>query len=204
MSDWHIHTTIGQLAQLELNLNNVAHDISSTVFSALLIQAIHSVGWHHEGKQFMCSHSDGSLTMWNLRNTTKPIQITFPHGEELTSYKSIVTVTPPASGLLTGRAVWPDESSDDMGASILRPGIARQINQAYNQDTYVLLLRVRLKKLESKWKWRIKEIARPTAAGGCIITADLLRLLPWWLDAAVGSHLICCVWMSHCAQDEDW
>ena len=53
------------------------------------MQAIHSVGWHHEGKQFMCSHSDGSLTMWNLRNTTKPIQITFPHGEELQSFKSI-------------------------------------------------------------------------------------------------------------------
>ncbi|XP_053734214.1 syntaxin-binding protein 5-like isoform X9 [Synchiropus splendidus] len=44
-------------------------------------EAIHSVSWHHEGKQFMCSHSDGSLTLWNLRNTTKPIQITFPHGK---------------------------------------------------------------------------------------------------------------------------
>ncbi|RXM29937.1 Syntaxin-binding protein 5-like [Acipenser ruthenus] len=27
----------------------------------------------------MCSHSDGSLTMWNLKNTAKPFQITFPH-----------------------------------------------------------------------------------------------------------------------------
>ncbi|XP_069010829.1 syntaxin-binding protein 5-like isoform X14 [Embiotoca jacksoni] len=44
-------------------------------------EAIHSVSWHHEGKQFMCSHSDGSLTLWNLRNTTKPIQVTFPHGK---------------------------------------------------------------------------------------------------------------------------
>ncbi|RXM35833.1 Syntaxin-binding protein 5-like [Acipenser ruthenus] len=42
-------------------------------------EAIHSVSWHHEGKQFMCSHSDGSLTMWNLKNTAKPFQITFPH-----------------------------------------------------------------------------------------------------------------------------
>ncbi|XP_059199445.1 syntaxin-binding protein 5-like isoform X7 [Centropristis striata] len=50
-------------------------------------EAIHSVGWHHEGKQFMCSHSDGSLTMWNLRNTTKPFQVTFPHGETLTHGK---------------------------------------------------------------------------------------------------------------------
>uniref|UniRef100_A0A8C9X700 Syntaxin-binding protein 5-like n=1 Tax=Sander lucioperca TaxID=283035 RepID=A0A8C9X700_SANLU len=44
-------------------------------------EAIHSVSWHHEGKQFMCSHSDGSLSMWNLRNTTKPFQVTFPHGK---------------------------------------------------------------------------------------------------------------------------
>ncbi|XP_037136781.1 syntaxin-binding protein 5-like isoform X9 [Syngnathus acus] len=44
-------------------------------------EAIHSACWHHEGKQFMCSHSDGSLTLWNLRNTSKPIQITFPHGK---------------------------------------------------------------------------------------------------------------------------
>lgn len=51
----------------------------------MCFQAIHSVGWHHEGKQFMCSHSDGSLTMWNLRNTTKPFQVTFPHGENQTS-----------------------------------------------------------------------------------------------------------------------
>ncbi|XP_005810098.1 syntaxin-binding protein 5-like isoform X11 [Xiphophorus maculatus] len=44
-------------------------------------EAIHSVSWHHEGKQFMCSHSDGSLTLWTLRNTTKPFQVTFPHGK---------------------------------------------------------------------------------------------------------------------------
>ncbi|XP_036396932.1 syntaxin-binding protein 5-like isoform X3 [Megalops cyprinoides] len=44
-------------------------------------EAIHSVSWHHEGKQFMCSHSDGSLTTWNLRNTSKPFQVTFPHGK---------------------------------------------------------------------------------------------------------------------------
>ncbi|XP_016400818.1 syntaxin-binding protein 5-like [Sinocyclocheilus rhinocerous] len=43
-------------------------------------EAIHSVSWHHEGRQFMCSHSDGSLSMWNLRNTAKPFQVTFPHG----------------------------------------------------------------------------------------------------------------------------
>lgn len=36
------------------------------------------------------------------------------------------------------------------------------------------------------------------AEGSIIISeADLLRLLPWWLDAAVRGGLICCVWMSH-------
>ncbi|XP_064413227.1 syntaxin-binding protein 5-like isoform X2 [Latimeria chalumnae] len=44
-------------------------------------EAIHSVGWHHEGKQFMCSHSDGSLTLWNLKNPSRPFQITVPHGK---------------------------------------------------------------------------------------------------------------------------
>uniref|UniRef100_A0A3B3S1I2 Syntaxin-binding protein 5-like n=1 Tax=Paramormyrops kingsleyae TaxID=1676925 RepID=A0A3B3S1I2_9TELE len=44
-------------------------------------EAIRSVGWHHEGKLFMCSHADGSLTTWNMRNTTKPFQVTFPHGK---------------------------------------------------------------------------------------------------------------------------
>uniref|UniRef100_A0A8C4X6K7 Syntaxin-binding protein 5-like n=1 Tax=Erpetoichthys calabaricus TaxID=27687 RepID=A0A8C4X6K7_ERPCA len=44
-------------------------------------EAIHSISWHHEGKQFMCSHSDGSLTMWNLKNPSRPFQITVPHGK---------------------------------------------------------------------------------------------------------------------------
>ncbi|XP_069491930.1 syntaxin-binding protein 5-like isoform X1 [Ambystoma mexicanum] len=44
-------------------------------------EAIHSVGWHHEGRQFMCSHSDGSLTVWNLRSPGRPLQITIPHGK---------------------------------------------------------------------------------------------------------------------------
>eukprot|EP00079_Xenopus_tropicalis_P031385 XP_017945156.1 PREDICTED: syntaxin-binding protein 5-like isoform X2 [Xenopus tropicalis] len=44
-------------------------------------EAIHSIAWHHEGKQFMCSHSDGSLTVWNVRNPSRPSQITVPHGK---------------------------------------------------------------------------------------------------------------------------
>ncbi|KAM8975260.1 syntaxin-binding protein 5-like isoform 2-T2 [Pelodytes ibericus] len=44
-------------------------------------EAIHSVGWHHEGRQFMCSHSDGSLTVWNVKNSIRPFQVTIPHGK---------------------------------------------------------------------------------------------------------------------------
>ncbi|XP_068127055.1 syntaxin-binding protein 5-like isoform X2 [Hyperolius riggenbachi] len=44
-------------------------------------EAIHSVGWHHEGRQFMCSHSDGSLTVWNVKNPARPFQVTVPHGK---------------------------------------------------------------------------------------------------------------------------
>ncbi|XP_063089101.1 syntaxin-binding protein 5 isoform X4 [Cavia porcellus] len=46
-------------------------------------EAIHSVAWHHEGKQFICSHSDGTLTIWNVRSPTKPVQTITPHGKQL-------------------------------------------------------------------------------------------------------------------------
>jgi syntaxin-binding protein 5 len=41
-----------------------------------------SISWHYEGKQFMCSHSTGSLTTWLVRQT-KLVNITYPHGEYL-------------------------------------------------------------------------------------------------------------------------
>ncbi|XP_048062857.1 syntaxin-binding protein 5a isoform X2 [Megalobrama amblycephala] len=45
-------------------------------------EAIHSVAWHHEGKQFICSHSDGTLTIWNIKSPAKPIQTITPHGKQ--------------------------------------------------------------------------------------------------------------------------
>uniref|UniRef100_A0A8B9JWR7 Syntaxin-binding protein 5-like n=1 Tax=Astyanax mexicanus TaxID=7994 RepID=A0A8B9JWR7_ASTMX len=47
-------------------------------------EAIHSVAWHHEGKQFICSHSDGTLTIWNIKSPAKPAQTITPHGERHT------------------------------------------------------------------------------------------------------------------------
>ncbi|XP_024075627.1 syntaxin-binding protein 5 isoform X1 [Terrapene carolina triunguis] len=46
-------------------------------------EAIHSVAWHHEGKQFICSHSDGTLTIWNIKSPAKPLQTITPHGKQL-------------------------------------------------------------------------------------------------------------------------
>ncbi|XP_046669379.1 syntaxin-binding protein 5 isoform X6 [Homalodisca vitripennis] len=44
-------------------------------------EPLKSVTWHHEGKQFMCSHTDGSLTTWNVRQAPKPINVTLPHAK---------------------------------------------------------------------------------------------------------------------------
>jgi hypothetical protein len=36
----------------------------------------------------MCSHCDGSLSVWNLRATDKPVSINYPHSNQ----KSIMIV----------------------------------------------------------------------------------------------------------------
>jgi hypothetical protein len=32
----------------------------------------------------MCSHCDGSLSVWNLRVTDKPVSVNYPHGKKKT------------------------------------------------------------------------------------------------------------------------
>ncbi|KAL3882515.1 hypothetical protein ACJMK2_028851 [Sinanodonta woodiana] len=44
-------------------------------------EALRSISWHHEGKQFMSSHTDGSLATWNLRMPQKPTSIMTPHAK---------------------------------------------------------------------------------------------------------------------------
>ncbi|XP_064627185.1 syntaxin-binding protein 5-like isoform X2 [Lineus longissimus] len=44
-------------------------------------EALRSISWHHEGRQFMCSHVDGSLTTWIARNPQKPQNILYPHAK---------------------------------------------------------------------------------------------------------------------------
>lgn len=44
-------------------------------------EGLRSVAWHHEGKYFVSSHTDGSLCTWPLRPTPKPQFHSYPHGE---------------------------------------------------------------------------------------------------------------------------
>jgi len=44
-------------------------------------QSLRSISWHHEGKQFMSSHTDGSLITWNVKSQGKPASIIIPHGK---------------------------------------------------------------------------------------------------------------------------
>lgn len=44
-------------------------------------EPIRSISWHYEGKQFICSHIDGSLTTWSIKQNNKPILASLPHGK---------------------------------------------------------------------------------------------------------------------------
>lgn len=64
----------GQLALWDLKLKQAELRWHST-------ERLKSAGWHNDGKQFMCSHVDGSLTTWAVRPGTKPVNVLLPHGE---------------------------------------------------------------------------------------------------------------------------
>uniref|UniRef100_T1GP70 Lethal giant larvae homologue 2 domain-containing protein n=1 Tax=Megaselia scalaris TaxID=36166 RepID=T1GP70_MEGSC len=44
-------------------------------------EPLKSVAWHHEGKHFVSSHTDGSLCTWPLRPSPKPQIHSFPHAK---------------------------------------------------------------------------------------------------------------------------
>lgn len=44
-------------------------------------EALRSLSWWSDGKQFMGSHSDGSLTTWNLKTPLKAANIQMPHAK---------------------------------------------------------------------------------------------------------------------------
>ncbi|XP_054708194.1 syntaxin-binding protein 5-like [Uloborus diversus] len=44
-------------------------------------ETLKSASWHHEGRQFMASYSDGSIRTWNIRNSVKPESVMYPHAK---------------------------------------------------------------------------------------------------------------------------
>ena len=46
-------------------------------------QPVRCVSWHYEGRQFIVSHTDGTLTIWNVRNPQKPANVIAPHGKKM-------------------------------------------------------------------------------------------------------------------------
>uniref|UniRef100_W4VR65 Putative integral to membrane n=1 Tax=Corethrella appendiculata TaxID=1370023 RepID=W4VR65_9DIPT len=44
-------------------------------------EPLRSISWHHEGKHFITSHTDGSLCTWPLRISPKPLTHVYPHAK---------------------------------------------------------------------------------------------------------------------------
>ncbi|XP_031771719.1 syntaxin-binding protein 5-like isoform X3 [Apis florea] len=63
----------GQIVFWDLKTKNADYRCQSDV-------PLRSISWHHEGKQFMCSHTDGSLSTWTVRQL-KPTNVTHPHAK---------------------------------------------------------------------------------------------------------------------------
>ncbi|XP_048577354.1 syntaxin-binding protein 5 [Nematostella vectensis] len=43
-------------------------------------KSLTSMHWLNDGKQFICAHSNGSLSLWMLKTAGKPVEILTPHG----------------------------------------------------------------------------------------------------------------------------
>ncbi|XP_076645950.1 syntaxin-binding protein tomosyn isoform X1 [Halictus rubicundus] len=63
----------GQIVLWDLKMKNAEYRCMCDV-------PLRSITWHHEGKQFMCSHTDGSLSTWTMRQA-KPTNVTHPHAK---------------------------------------------------------------------------------------------------------------------------
>lgn len=55
----------------------------SAEFRTTYHEAITCISWHHEGRSFMVSHSDGSLTTWEIK-CSKPSSVQYPHARNIT------------------------------------------------------------------------------------------------------------------------
>lgn len=82
----NILSSLETIKFIKINCQSICHQYDNRILHP--VQAIHSVAWHHEGKQFICSHSDGTLTIWNVRSPAKPVQTITPHGKDASMLKT--------------------------------------------------------------------------------------------------------------------
>ncbi|XP_029661464.1 syntaxin-binding protein 5 isoform X1 [Formica exsecta] len=73
LSKMLIGYTTGQIVLWDLKTKNADYRCQTD-------DPLKSITWHHEGKQFMCSHTDGSLSTWTVRQL-KPANVTYPHAK---------------------------------------------------------------------------------------------------------------------------
>ena len=50
--------------------------------------------WHPEGKQFVTTHTDGTIAMWSVDNHERPVKMRKPFGEwwRVVYYRMLCTV----------------------------------------------------------------------------------------------------------------
>ncbi|KAK8373149.1 hypothetical protein O3P69_012359 [Scylla paramamosain] len=66
-----------------------------------MVTRLVSVSWHHEGKQLVCCHRDGTLTTWNLTQTSPtPTSNIFHYGKpRVIIHSSTCTLAAPGVGV---------------------------------------------------------------------------------------------------------
>lgn len=65
-----------------------------------------SAYWLNDGKQFICSHGNGTLTVWNLKNSDKPVETLTPHGKECFSQQARLTTSKWADQSTSTKPTW--------------------------------------------------------------------------------------------------
>lgn len=57
----------------------------SVELRAVTSDTITSISWHSEGRQFVASHRDGSISTWNLKAFGRPASTITPHAKVMTA-----------------------------------------------------------------------------------------------------------------------
>ncbi|GAB6032518.1 Syntaxin-binding protein 5 [Chamberlinius hualienensis] len=173
-------------------------------------ETLRSVAWHHEGRQFMCSHSDGSLTTWNTKTPLKPVTVIFPHAKTNKDGKPEVCKS-------IGKLEWISQRGGEMfvifsgGLPPDRAGRTPSITVIHGKTTTVLEMEHNVIDFvvlcESPWKSDFEEpYAIVVLLHNDLVVVDLTSPgylcfeNPYPMDIHE-SPVTCCMYMSDCPAD---